>query len=102
MRHARAAERRPDAPTPIGQLAGWHIRCVCACGRRTTYALRDLAGVHGPSLTLWRLTGRLRCGDCRRPPVRVSLLDGVEEARTVRGIRETVILETPPSVGKDR
>jgi hypothetical protein len=38
--------------TPIGQLAGWHIRCVCACGSRTTYALRDLAGVHGPDLTL--------------------------------------------------
>ena len=92
----------PMPATPIGQLAGWHIRCVCACGRRTTYALRDLAGVHGPGLTLWRLTGRLRCGDCRRPPVRVSLLDGVEEARTVRGIRETVILETPPPAGKDR
>ena len=86
----------PMPATLIGQLAGWHIRCVCACGRRTTYAL------HGPGLTLWRLTGRLRCGDCRQPPVRVSLLDGVEEARTVRGIRETVILETPPSVGKDR
>jgi hypothetical protein len=62
----------PMPATPIGQLAGWHIRCVCACGSRTTYALRDLAGVHGPDLTLWRLTGRLRCGDCRRPPVRVS------------------------------
>src|SRR6185312_12448582 len=58
MRHARAAERRPMPARPIGQLAGWHIRCLYACGRRTTYALRDLAGVHGPGLTLWRLTGR--------------------------------------------
>jgi hypothetical protein len=94
----------PMPATPIGQLAAWHLRCVCVCGRRTTYALRDLAGVHGPDLpdlTLWRLTGRLRCGDCRRPPVRVSLLDGVEEARTVRGIRETVILNTPPP-GRNR
>jgi hypothetical protein len=33
--------------------------------------------------------------------VRVSLLDEVEQARTVRGARETVILETPPVVGKD-
>jgi len=39
-------------------------------GRRTTYALRDLAGVHGRGLTLGRQTGLLRCGDCRRPPVR--------------------------------
>jgi hypothetical protein len=33
--------------------------------------------------------------------VRVSLLDGVEQARTTRGIRETVILDTPPP-GRDR
>jgi hypothetical protein len=33
--------------------------------------------------------------NCRQPPVRVSLLDGVEEARTMRGVRETVILDTP-------
>jgi hypothetical protein len=46
------------------------------------------------------LTGRLRCGDCGQPPVRVSLLYGVEEARTMRGIRETVILDTPRPGGK--
>jgi hypothetical protein len=67
----------------------------------TTYALRDVAGVHGPDLTLWRLTGRLRCRDCRRPPVRVSLLDGVKQARTVCGVRETVILEALRAAGED-
>ena len=46
------------------------------------------------------LTGRLRCGDCRRPPVRVSLLDGVEQARTVRSIRETVILKALPAAAR--
>jgi len=30
--------------------------------------------------------------------MRVSLLDGVEQARTMRGIREMVILDTPPVV----
>jgi hypothetical protein len=55
----------------------------------------------GPGLTLWRLAGRVRCGDCRRPPARVSLLDGVEEARAVRGIRETVILEALRAAGED-
>lgn len=89
----------PTPATPISHLGGWHIRCLCTCGRNAAYSLQELAGVHGPKLRLWRLAARLRCRECGRPPLRVSLLSGIEEAGTPRQVRELVILEAPSGEG---
>jgi len=77
---ATECERRPEQAAPAATPLSAH-------GRLSVLSLDT------------RLTGRLR----RRglPPACLAF-DRVEQARTVRGIRETVILEAPPPVGKDR